>query len=111
MAVEYLKILGQSSPTGGVLTTLYTVPSYTKTVISKIYVCNRGADATFRLSIANNAAADTGSQYLYWNVPLPSGETFHIPGGITIDAADLIRGYSSTSDVTFSIFGSEIYGT
>jgi len=106
---EYLKILGQQAPSSGVSTDLYTVPSNYQTVISKVYVCNRGAtQASFRISIAANGAALANNQYIYYDTPLTSGDTFVVQGGITIDSTDKVRVYSSTSDLTFIAFGSEM---
>jgi len=106
---EFLKILGQQAPSSGVSTDLYSVPTNYQTVISKVYVCNRGtSSATFRLSVSANGVPLANNQYIYYDVPLPAGDTFVVPGGITVDSTDKVRVYASTSDLTFIAFGSEM---
>lgn len=106
------KVLGQSAPTGGIDTNIYTVPAATQVIISSITVCNRGTDdATFRVWVAINAAVTANAQYIYYDVPIAGNDTFIATVGITIDAADQVRvrgGGIGGSNLTFQLFGSEI---
>ena len=109
MAVTF-KVLGQSNPTAGALTTLYTVPVATSTNVGSIIVCNQGTyDVTFRISVAIAGAADDPKQYLYYDILVPANDTFIAILGLTMAATDVLRCYSKDSSVlSFSAFGSEI---
>ena len=103
------KVLGQSAPAATTATTLYTCPASTQTVISTISVCNRGsASGTFRISIRPNGATLANSHYIAFDAAVAAKDTLFITVGATIDAADIVEVYASTSDFTFNAFGSEI---
>ena len=108
MALTY-KVLGQSAPTAATHTTLYTVPSATGTIINSVVVCNTGSTATtFRVSVAQNAAADTLAQYVAREVVINGNSTTELALGITMDAADILRVYSTSGSLSFNAFGVEI---
>jgi hypothetical protein len=108
MATNY-KVLGQSAPAATTETTLYTVPALTMTVVSTLVVANRSAsDATFRITIAPNGAATANSQYIAYDLSCGGNGLNAFTFGLTMDAADVVRVYASSADLTFSIFGSEI---
>lgn len=108
--VDTLKILGQLAPSVNSLTDLYTVPSSTSTTVSSIMVCNQNSSSSinFRISIAVAGAADSTKQYIYYDVPLISNDTFVAVIGLTLAATDVIRVRTDTTNVSFSIFGVEI---
>lgn len=107
MATAY-KVLGQSAPSATTATTLYTVPSGGASIISTIFVANRGSSGgTFRIAIRPNGAALANEHYLYYDTSLTANSTIAITTGITIDAADVVTVYASTADFAFSAFGSE----
>lgn len=106
---ETIKVLGQAVTNGGALVDLYTVPAATSSVISSVVVCNRStASRTFRLSVAPAGAADTATQYLYFDTALPANDTFAATVGGTLAATDKVRVSGSSLDVTFTAFGTEI---
>lgn len=106
---DTLKTLAQSYPNAGTLTTLYTVPSSTSTIVASIVICNITAtDDSFRISIAIAGASDTNKQYIYWNQSVPSYTTFVATIGITLATTDLIRVYSTGGGLTFNAFGIEV---
>lgn len=108
MAVYY-KILGQSSPSATTETDLYTAPSDKTCVVSSIVVCNRNStSATFRISISIDGAVTSNKDYLYYDVTLNGNDTFIATVGLTLSEDDKIRIYSSTANLSFSVFGSEI---
>jgi len=75
MATTY-KVLGQSNPAATTLTTLYTVPASTSTVISTITVANQAATAaTYRIAVRIAAAGISAAQYLAYDVSLPANAT------------------------------------
>lgn len=108
MATTY-KVLGQSNPAATTLTTLYTVPSATETVVSTITVANISASAiTYRIAIRPNGASIATSQYLVYDATLAANTTTAYTLGITLDATDVISVYASDTNAVFQAFGSEI---
>jgi len=92
---------------------LYTVPSGTSTVVSSITVCNTGTGIeTFKIriqkSLSTNLFADK-ADYLYYDLPLKSGDTFIATIGATLSQSDIVYVSSSSRLVQFMAFGSEIY--
>lgn len=102
------KVLGQSNPAATTLTTLYTVPAATETVVSSIIIANLAASAaTFRIAIRPNGASIANSQYIAYDVTVGASDSTALTLGVTLDAADVISVYASTANLTFSAFGSE----
>lgn len=105
--MEVAKNLGQAAPLPGSLTDIYTVPAGTNTVISSIVVANRtSAPMLFRLSHAINGAADTVSQYMYYDRIVGPNDTYAITLGIGMSSGDVIRGQVSTAG-SINIWGME----
>ena len=108
MATTY-KVLGQSNPAATTLTTLYTVPASTSTVVSTITVANQAATAaTYRIAVRIAAAGISAAQYLAYDVSLPANATDTLTLGVTVAATDVISVYASTATMSFNAFGSEI---
>ena len=108
MATTY-KVLGQSNPAATTLTTLYTVPASTSTVVSTITVANQAATAaTYRIAVRVAAAGISAAQYLAYDVSLPANATDTLTLGVTVAATDVISVYASTATMSFNAFGSEI---
>ncbi len=106
---DSFKILGQAALSATTLTDVYTVPGSTEAVVSAIVVCERGGSATtFRISLAPNGAVDATSHYLYYDTALPANDTFIASIGATIDAADVVRVYAGSANVTATVLGMEI---
>lgn len=106
---EARKVLGQLSPSATALTALYTVPGATEAVCSTLVVCNRGAtNSTFRVSVAVAGAADDNKQYLYYDVAIQATDTFMATLGLTLAATDVVRVYSSSTNLSFALYGVEI---
>jgi len=108
MATVY-KVLGQSSPTATTETALYTVPAATSAVASSVIVCNRSAVlSTFRISIAIAGATTAPKDYIYYDLPIGANDTFIATIGVTLAATDEVRVYSSNTNLSFSLYGSQI---
>lgn len=108
MATTY-KVLGQSNPAATTATTLYTVPSLTSTVVSAINVCNQAATAaTYRIAVRIGGATLATAQYLAYDISLSGNSTDTYNLGITLATTDIITVYASTTNFSFSAFGSEI---
>lgn len=103
------KVLGQSNPAATTLTTLYTVPSATEAVVSSIVIANLAASAaTFRIAIRPDGASIATSQYIAYDITVGASDSTVLTLGLTMNAADVLSVYASTTTVTFSAFGSEI---
>jgi len=108
MAITY-KTLGQSNPSATTLTTLYTVPSATEAIVSTITVCNQAATAgTYRIAVRPDGASIANQHYIAYDISLPANTTDTLTLGITINATDVISVYSSSANMSFNAFGSEI---
>ena len=108
MATAY-KVLGQQAPSATTATGLYTVPASTETVISTIFVCNRGSTAaTYRISIRPNGDTQANEHYIAYDALLLANDSIAITVGCTLDATDVVTVYASTANLSFNAFGSEI---
>jgi len=108
MATTY-KVLAQSTPVATTVTTLYTVPIATATVVSTISICNRsGSSSTFRIAIRPAAATLANQHYLNYDTTVPPNDTVFLTIGITLAATDVVSIYASSANLSFSMFGSEI---
>jgi hypothetical protein len=103
------KVLAQSNPSATTATSLYTVPSSTSTVVSTITVCNQAATAaTYRIAIRPAAATLAAQHYVAYDVAIAANDTTALTLGITLATTDVVTVYSSTANLSFSAFGSEI---
>ena len=108
MATNY-KVLGQVAPSATTATTAYTVPSATETVVSTIFVCNRGTDAsTYRIAVRPNGATLANEHYIAYEVLSLGSTSTAITVGVTMDAADVLPVYASSANLSFNVFGSEL---
>lgn len=108
MATTY-KVLGQSNPTANTLTTVYTVPAATQTVVSTVTVCNLANIATtFRLAVQPANAAIANKHYVNYDTPLPANDTIALTIGMTLGNTDVISANCATGNVSINVFGSEI---
>jgi hypothetical protein len=109
MATTTYKILGQAAPGATTETDLYTVPASTQTIVSSIVVANRGAaSATYRISVSAAGAATATKDYLIYGATINANAVVALTLGITLGATDKVRVYSSTADLSFNAFGSEL---
>ena len=108
MANTY-KLLGQQNP-GASWTALYTVPGSTSAVLSTIVMCNTTSAAkTFRIAVVSSSSTTpTGANCLAYDTNLPANESIIMTLGITLGTGYCIKVYGSTTDVTFTAFGTEI---
>jgi hypothetical protein len=107
---DAFKVLGQSNPSALTLTMVYKCLSGKNAYVSSFYVCNQSATmpATWRLAVAVDGAADNAKQYLYSDLSIDPQDTYIAElGGLTLDAADEIRVWSSNDNLSFNIFGVE----
>lgn len=107
MAINY-KVLAQASPTAATNTDFYTVPASTSAVGSTLAVCNRGASATFRVAIRPAGEALASKHYIVYDNYVEQYDSLFLTLGITLASTDVVTVYSSSANLTFSLFGSEI---
>lgn len=108
MTVSY-KILGQSAPTSGAFVTLYTVPSSTSAIVSSITICNRDVTtSTFNVTVLKSGNTASTQDYIYCDLSLSGNDTFVANLGITLAAGDKVTIASSSDNLSFNLFGSEI---
>jgi len=103
-----LKVLGQLYPTLATLSTLYTVPALTTTVVSSLTVCNKsGSSDTFRIAIRPAGGAISDEMYLYYDVQITGNNTFIATVGISLATTDVISVYSTNGTCAFHAYGQE----
>lgn len=108
MATNY-KVLGQVEPAADTLTTVYTVPAATETVVANICIANLSStDAYIRIAIRPDGEAIADKHYIAYNSGIPAYSYEYLTMPITLNASDVISVYSSTGFVSFNVFGSEI---
>lgn len=108
MATTY-KVLGQAKPTAATLTSLYTVPASTQTVVSTLTVSSLTNDlTTIRVAVRPAGAAIEDKNYLIYNNTIPGYGTAQFTIGITLGATDVVSVYDSAGTSAFNLFGSEI---
>ena len=112
MARAY-KILGQSSPSANVLTTLYTVPAGNSAIISTITIANLDEGSAnggaFRIAANSTGSATANANYLAYGVNVPGRDTVTLTLGITLAAGSQISVNANSALLAFSAFGTEIY--
>lgn len=79
------------------LTTLYTAPSSTTSIINRILVCNVDSSAdTIEIAIYKGG---TGSPiYLAKTIPVAANVTFVLDGPIVLETTDLIKFKAATAN-------------
>lgn len=109
MAISY-KILGQAHPAATTSTDLYTCPASTQTVVSTISVVNvTETQGKARIWVAKAGATNAHVYAIMYDAPIAANSTNTFTLGITLDATDVIRVYSTNgNDLTFHAYGSEI---
>jgi glucose-6-phosphate dehydrogenase assembly protein OpcA len=108
MATVY-KVLGQSAPGATTNTNLYTVPANTSAVISTIVVANRAtSSATYRIAIRPAGATIANQHYIAYDITVGASDSTTLTLGITLNSSDVVTVYSSTTNLSFNLFGSEI---
>jgi hypothetical protein len=106
---EDYKVLGQAAPTATTATSLYTVGSGKKAVISTLIICNRAnSSGTFRVAIRAAGASLSNEHYIAYDTPISANDSIPLTLGITLGASDVITVYASTANFSFSVFGAEL---
>ena len=105
---DAIKVLGQVAPSATTTTVLYTVPNLAQKTVSSLVICNRNSgNQTFRVSIHVAGAGADNKQFIFFDKEITANNTLTVVIGITLNQADVVKVYSSTSDMSFNIFGVE----
>jgi hypothetical protein len=108
MAISY-KILGQSAPSATTATDVYTVPSSTDTIVSSIVIANRSSSVrSYRIATRPDGSTLATSHYLAYDIAIAANDSVSLSFGMTLNSGDVITVYASSTDLTFTVFGSEI---
>lgn len=104
------KIAGQSAPAANTDTTIYTVPAGKSFVSSSITICNRdtAASASYRVAVVPSAGTLAVQHYIVYDKPLDAEDFIALVLGLTLATGDKIIVRSSSANLSFNIFGSEI---
>ena len=103
------KVLGQVNPPLNTLSTLYTVPAFSSTVVSTITICNQSAiAAAFSIAVRPAGAIIANQHYINYNTLISANATLTISIGITLATTDVISVSAASTSVSFMAFGSEI---
>lgn len=98
--------LGQSDPSAGVLTDMYTVLA-AKNATGRVIVTNRSSiPTTFRIALAPGGAADSDEQYLAYDKQIAgndSGSTIAFKMG----SLDVLRVLATLATLSFTFTGME----
>jgi hypothetical protein len=105
MATVY-GILGQSAPAATTLTTSYTVPASKHTTL-RVVACNRGGvSTTIRVAVSPDGASIADAHYIVYGLTLPANDSI-TTAPVTVGSTDVVRVYSTSGDVSFSVTGIE----
>lgn len=109
MATVY-KVLGQSNPAANTDTTLYTVPAANSAVISTLNICNRAQSSdNFYVAVRPAGASIDAQHYLAFQTVIPGYDSISMTIGMTLGNTDVVTVRANTANISFSLFGSEIY--
>lgn len=99
----------QLEPAANTLSTLYTVPSATQTVVSSIHACNTGGtSASIRVAVRPDGASISDIHYLYYGLMIGANDTVEFGHGITMDSTDVLSVWSSSGSVVFNLSYAEV---
>lgn len=106
MANAY-KVLGQTGDASTAVN-IYTT-SGVESIVSTVVVCNRSAASkTFDISVRPAGATEANQHYIAKGTSIAANDSITLTLGITLADTDVITVTASTSDVSFSVFGTEI---
>jgi Glycine-rich domain len=109
---ETLKVLGQSAPSAGSLTTVYTVPASTSAKVYAVLITNRSNKPTrFRIAISPGGAAIANQHYQYYDRVIEAQETYPAtfgPLGVALATTDVVRVWNYDAVCSFSVHGHEV---
>ena len=98
-------VLGQSSPTAGVLTSIYTVAADGSKFIE--VAANRAGTAdTFRIAVSPRGAAVKDADYVAYDHPIEANDSLST-AMFEAGPGDMVRVYSTNGNMSFLVNGTE----
>ncbi len=97
--------LGAASLAATTNTTLYTVPTSKLATFNVSITNTNSSNVTVRLALAA-AAAPAAGEWLMYDYTLPAYSTIERTG-LVLEAARLVVGYTSATNVNFVVYGLE----
>ena len=95
----------QVIPSAGLLTTLYSVPANTQSVVSNIHICNLSSVSA---SVRALGAAIENKNYIVFGLTITGNDTIQLADGVTLGAADVLSVWSSSGNVAFTLSYAEV---
>jgi glucose-6-phosphate dehydrogenase assembly protein OpcA len=85
------------------------VPAATSAVVSTIVVANRAnTSAAYRIAVRPAGSTLANEHYVAFDVNVGANDSTTITLGITLAATDVITVRSTSANLSFNVFGSEI---
>lgn len=110
MGSKNYKIAGQSAPSAGTPVELYKAPLGKEFVGSTLSVCNQhlSEPASFNIAVVPAGQTLSKQHYLVFQRPIDQRDTQFFTIGMTLAPNDAVHILSSSSDLSFSLFGTEL---
>jgi hypothetical protein len=110
---DVLKLLvstvANRTPAAATNTTVYTVPTSTTAMLSKIMICNTSATATsFRIALVESGGTTSLDHYIAYDAPIGGNETINFAIGAGLATGDYIVVYNTLATLTFTPMGIEV---
>jgi hypothetical protein len=104
------KVLGQALPTANTFWDIYAVPGTANAIVSTVNICNTtSSNVTFRMAVRPGNATISTKNYIAYDTAVAAQDALSLSLGMTMGATDSITVFSFQGNVSFSVFGTEIY--
>jgi hypothetical protein len=109
---QNFKRLGAINITANTQTNVYVVPAATEAVISTVTICNQtDSNASYSLIVMPSgafASPANRADFIVRGAVVPAADSIILTIGLTANAGTIIAANSNFTNVSFSVFGSEI---
>ena len=99
-------ILGQAAPGAAVLSSVYTVPANKVATVKVVFANRAGGGTSVRLAVSPNGAGISNEHYVTYDFSLPGNDAVSSVA-ITLGDGDIVRVYSLSGNVSFTVTGIE----
>lgn len=109
MAEAYKRSSIQGTSSVSTYATLYQVPASTQAVLSTISICNTASvSGTYRVGFASGASDPAIADFLVYGATVAANDTTFLTVGVSLSSGTFIRVSSSSTNIVFNTFISEI---
>jgi hypothetical protein len=78
-------------------------------IISTMTICNRGtSSATYRIAVRPAGDTLANQHYIAYDAVVAGNDTTALTIGLTMCASDVVTVYTSSANISFGLFGSEV---